>query len=90
MSLNNTFSLMVKLIPSRNTITHTAEPSAAFIICISLSVIPSKDVSIDRCNAKIDTNASAKDIFRSVMRVADVLCRNLTRLIVARVIFVNA
>ena len=76
--------------PSKKTITHTAEPKAAFIITTSVSVIPSNDTSIERCNAKIDAKASAKDMFRSVMSVVEVLWRDFTRLIVASVIFVKA
>ena len=69
---------------------HTAEPSVAFIITISASVIPSNDTSIERCNANIDTKASAKDMFRSVISVADVLRRAFMSFIVASVIFVKA
>ena len=76
--------------PSKNTTTHTAEPRVAFIITISVSVIPSNDTSIERCNANIDTKASAKDMFRSVMSIVEVLRRDFIRLIVASVILVKA
>ncbi len=69
---------------------HTAEPRVAFIINISVSVIPSKDTSIERCNANMETKASAKDIFRNVMSAPDVLRRDFTRLIVAIVILAKA
>lgn len=39
--------LRKRLIPSRRTTTHTAEPSTAFMITISHSRIPSNDTSID-------------------------------------------
>ena len=71
--LNKIFLFCKRFIPSRMIIMHTAEPRVAFIITISVSVIPLNDTSIERCNAKIETKASAKDIFRSVMSVADVL-----------------
>ena len=59
--------------PSRNVSTHVAEPSAAFIITISVSPIPLNDTSIDRCKANMEAKASANDILRSVSRVAEVL-----------------
>ena len=61
----------------------------AFIITISVSVIPSNDTSIERCNANIETKASAKDMFRSVIRVADELRRAFMSFIVASVILVK-
>ena len=69
---------------------HTAEPREAFIITISVSVIPSNDTSIERCNAKMETKASAKDMFRNVINFADVLFRDLIKFTVARVILVKA
>ena len=69
---------------------HTALPVHAFIIVISAFVIPSKVTSIERCREKIETKASAKDIFRSAIICPDALCRDLIRLIVANVIFVKA
>ena len=76
--------------PSRKTITHMAEPRTAFIITISVSSMPSNDTSMERCNAKMDTNASEKDIFRKLMNAHDVLRRDFIRLIVAIVIFAKA
>ena len=60
------------------------------MITISVSVIPSNDTSIERCNANIETKASAKDMFRSVISVADVLRRAFMNFIVASVILVKA
>ena len=62
----------------------------AFIITISVSLIPSNDTSIERCNANIETNASAKDMFRNAMSVADVLRRAFMNFMVASVILVKA
>lgn len=76
--------------PSRNTITQTAEPVAAFIIAIVRSVISPKDTSIDLCRENIDTNASAKDMLRSVFNFKDALCRDFAKLTDTTVIFVNA
>ena len=90
MLLNSIFLFLTRFNPSRKTITHTAEPREAFIITISVSVIPSKDTSIERCNANIETKASAKDMFRSVISVADVLRRTFMNFIVASVILVKA
>ena len=88
--LNSTFLFLTRFNPSKKTITHTAEPRLAFIITISVSLIPSNDTSIERCNANIETKASAKDIFRSVISVTDVLRRAFMSFIVASVIFVKA
>ena len=68
---------------------HTVEPRAPFMITISSSLIPSNDTSMERCKAKMDTNASAKVMFRRTTSVAEVLRRDLMRLIVATVIFVK-
>ena len=76
--------------PSRKTMIHTAEPVATFMIRISISVIPSKDTSIDLCKEKIETKASAKDMFRNVINFADLLFRAFIHLIVASVILVKA
>ena len=57
-----------------------------FIVTISPSVIPSNVTNIERCNAHIDTNASAKDMFLSVISVTELLRRDLKRFIVAIVI----
>ena len=86
MLLNSIFLFLTRFNPSKKTITHTAEPRVAFIITISVSVIPSNDTSIERCNANIETKASAKDMFRSVIRVADELRRAFMSFIVASVI----
>ena len=90
MLLNSIFLFLTRFNPSRKTITHTAEPRVAFIITISVSVIPSKDTSIERCNANIETKASANDMFRSAISVADVLRRAFMSFIVASVILVKA
>ena len=89
-SLNNSFLFFTKLRPSRKTIMHTAGPRAAFIITISASVTPLKVTSIERCNAKMETKASANEMFSSVMSLADVLFRAFINLIVASVILVKA
>ena len=89
MLLNSIFLFLTRFNPSKKTITHTAEPRVAFIITISVSVIPSNDTSIERCNANIETKASAKDMFRSVIRVADELRRAFMSFIVASVILVK-
>ena len=88
--LKSKFLLVTRLSPKRNTMMHTALPVHAFIMVISAFVIPSKVTSIERCREKIETKASAKDIFRSAIICPDALCRDLIRLIVANVIFVKA
>ena len=70
-------------------ITHTAEPRATFMITISAALIPSNDTSIDLCKANIETNASAKDMFRKAIKVADTLLRIFMSFIVASVILVK-
>ena len=67
----------------------TADPVTAFIINISDSFIPSNDTSIERCSAKMETNASAKDIFLSVTILAEILRRDFMKFTVARVVFVK-
>lgn len=68
----------------------TAEPVETFIMRISISDIPSKETSIDRCKENIETKASAKDIFLKVVNFADVLLLAFIQFIVASVIFVKA
>lgn len=68
---------------------HTAEPVAKFIMRISVSVIPSKDTSMDRCKEKIETKAFAKVIFRNVSRLTDVLFRALIHRMIASMILVK-
>ena len=68
---------------------HTAEPVATFIMRIPVSVIPSKDTSIDRCNEKIETKAFTKEIFRKATIFADLLFRACIHLMIAREILVN-
>ena len=69
---------------------HTAEPVAIFIMRISVSVMPSKDTSMDRCKEKMDTKASAKEVFRNASILAEEVLRTFIQLIVARVIFAKA
>ena len=69
---------------------HTREPREAFIITISVSLIPSNDTSIERCNANIETKASANDMFRNIRSIADLLRRAFMNLIIASVILVKA
>ena len=52
--------------------------------------MPSKDTSIERCKEKMETKASAKDMFRNASIFTDVLFLALIHFIVARVIFVKA
>lgn len=61
-----------------------------FIILIVLSTISPKDTSIDLCRENIDTNASAKDMLRSVFTFKDALRLDFTKLTEAKVIFVKA
>ena len=79
-----------RLSPSKNTIMHTAEPVATFIMRISISVIPSKETSMERCKEKIETKAAAKEMFRSVINLAEELRRAFIHFIVARVILEKA
>ena len=67
-----------------------ADPSDAFIIIISFSLIPSNDTSIPRCNAKIEAKASEKDMFLRVIIAGEALWREFIRFMVAKLIFVNA
>ena len=61
-----------------------------FIILIVLSTISPKDTSIDLCRENIDTNASAKDMLRSVFTFKDALRLDFTKLTEAKIIFVKA
>ena len=79
-----------RLSPSKNTIMHTAEPVATFIMRISISVIPSKETSMERCKEKMETNAAAKEMFRNVIRLADALRRAFIHFMAARVILEKA
>ena len=54
------------------------------------SLILSNETSIERCNANIETKASANDIFRNVMSIAYLLRRACMSLIIASVILVKA
>ena len=84
------FFLLIRFIPSRKTIIHTADPVRIFMIRISVSVIPSKDTSIERCNEKIDTEAVAKDMFLKVRVFSDGQRLDFISLTVAKVIFIKA
>ena len=88
--LKSRFLSVTRLSPNKNTIMHTALPVHTFMIVISALVIPSKLTSIERCKEKIETKASAEEMFLRVISFADALCRDLISLIVARVIFVKA
>ena len=88
--LFSVLAFLKRFTPSRNTIIQTAEPVAAFITTIVRSDISPNDTSIDLCREKIDTNASAKDILRSVFTFEGALRRDLAKLTDAKVIFVNA
>ncbi len=88
--LNISVSFFTRFSPSRNTIIHTPEPVAAFMMRIPDSLIPSKETSIDLCKEKIETKAVAKEIFRSVTAFAERIWRDFTSFTVASVIFVNA
>ena len=69
---------------------HTAEPVAAFIMRISLAVIPPKDTSIERCNVNIATQAWEKEIFLRAMSFGERSFLDFIRLTVAIVILVKA
>ena len=88
--LKITFFFLTRFSPSRNTIIHTAQPVAPFMMRIPDSVIPSNETSIERCKEKIETKAVAKEIFRSVTAFAEQIWRDFTSFTVASVIFVNA
>ena len=83
------FFLKTRFKPSRNIITHTAEPVAMFIILMSFADIPAKETSIDLCNEKIATKASANEIFRNTFTLSGVFLLDLTKFIIAKVNFVN-
>ena len=65
----------------------TTEPNAALNIAVLISDISPKETSIERCKAKIETKASAKDIFLKVISLAELLFLALIRFIKASVIF---
>ena len=69
--------------------TQTAEPVTMFIILISFVDIPSNDTSMDLCNEKMETKASANEIFRNIFILSGVFLLDLTKFIVAKVNFVN-
>ena len=61
-----------------------------FIILIVPSAISPKDTSIDLCRENIDTNASAKDMLRSVFTFKDALRLDFAKLTEAKGIFAKA
>ena len=85
-----TLETLMRLNPKRKTMMHTPKPVAAFIMRISISDIPSKDTTIDLCNVKMDTKASAKDTFRSANILGNEHFLTFIQFIVASVIFVKA
>ena len=68
----------------------TPEPVREFIRIISDPDMPSKVASIDRCKEKIETKASARDMFLSVMIFCDVLLRAPMSFTIAAVILAKA
>lgn len=64
-------------------------PVNVFIRRISESCIPSNVMSIERCNANIETTASASDIFHIVIIKGELSFPHLQSFTIASVIFVN-
>lgn len=82
--------LLAKNKPIKKVIAKTAKPVERFIATISEGVIPSKLTSIDRCNAKIETNPSTSNMLRREIALCDRVLLDLIRLTVAKVILVKA
>ena len=69
---------------------HTPEPVARFMKRSSVSGIPSKDTSMERCKESMETKASAKEMFRKAISLADLLFLAFIHPAVASAILVKA